>query len=95
MRAHWLLVNKNVEVNESLLRNGKTLPANFLRSRSEAERVKAELNSAQNRAANAKKYFNFLLNRDLDSEIDINYTFTDSSFRIPRDYRSRAARNYR
>ena len=80
MKAHCYLVNKNVEVNESLLRNGKTLPANFLRSRSEAERVKAELNSAQNRAANAKKYFNFLLNRDLDSEIDITYSFADSTF---------------
>src|SRR5689334_4409749 len=34
------LVNKNVEVNESLLRNGKSLPANYLRSKSEAERVK-------------------------------------------------------
>jgi len=67
------LVNKNVEINESLLRNGKSLPANYLRSKSEAERVKAELNSAQNRAANARKYFNFLLNRELDAEIDAGY----------------------
>jgi outer membrane protein TolC len=67
------LVNKNVEINESLLRNGKSLPANYLRSKSEAERVKAELNSAQNRASNARKYFNFLLNRELDAEIDTNY----------------------
>ena len=67
------LVNKNVEINESLLRNGKSLPANYLRSKSEAERVKAELNSAQNRASNARKYFNFLLNRELDAEIDANY----------------------
>jgi outer membrane protein len=74
------LVNKNVDVNESLLRNGKSLPANFLRSRSEAERVKAELNSAQNRATNAKKYFNFLLNRDLDSDIDINYPYAETYF---------------
>jgi len=75
-----VLVNKNVEVNESLLRNGKTLPANYLRSRSEAERVKAELNSAQNRAANAKKYFNFLLNKNLDSEIDTSYDFDREEF---------------
>ncbi|HEY9044517.1 MAG TPA: TolC family protein, partial [Ohtaekwangia sp.] len=64
------LVNKNVAVNESLLRNGKSLPANYLRSKSEAERVKSELNSAQNKAANAKKYFNFLLNKELDSPIE-------------------------
>lgn len=74
-----VLVNKNVEINESLLRNGKSLPANVLRSRSEAERVKAELNSAQNKAANAKKYFNFLLNRNLDSEVDTNYSASDVS----------------
>ncbi|WP_333821259.1 TolC family protein [Ohtaekwangia sp.] len=64
------LVNKNVAINESLLRNGKSLPANYLRSKSEAERVKSELNSAQNKVANAKKYFNFLLNKDLDSPIN-------------------------
>jgi outer membrane protein len=64
------LVNKNVEVNESLLRNGKSLPANYLRSKSEAERVKSELNSARNRVVNAQKYFNFLLNKDLESNID-------------------------
>jgi outer membrane protein len=66
------LVNKNVEINESLLRNGKSLPANYLRSKSESERVKSELNSAQNKAANAQKYFNFLLNRDLESTIEID-----------------------
>jgi outer membrane protein len=65
-----ILVNKNVEVNESLTRNGKGLPANLLRSKSEAEQLKAELNSARNRVANAQKYFNFLLNRDLDSQIE-------------------------
>jgi outer membrane protein len=66
------LVNKNVAINESLLKNGKNLPANYLRSKSEAERVKAELNSARNRVSNAKKYFNFLLNKDLDATIDIS-----------------------
>ena len=72
------LVNKNVEINESLLRNGKSLPANYLRSKSELERVKAELNSTQNRVANARKYFNFLLNRDLDAVIDVNYKATEA-----------------
>ncbi|SHH26716.1 Outer membrane protein TolC [Chryseolinea serpens] len=67
------LVNKNVEVNESLLRNGKSLPANYLRSKSEAERVKADLNSAENRVVNARKYFNFLLNKPLDREIEVSY----------------------
>lgn len=72
------LVNKNVEISESLLRNGKSLPANNLRSRSEAEKVKADLNSARNNVINAKKYFNFLLNRDLDAEIDVNYSISET-----------------
>jgi outer membrane protein len=63
------LVNKNVEINESLQRNGKSLPANVIRSKSEAERVKAELNQARNQVVNARKYFNFLLNRELDMDV--------------------------
>lgn len=64
-----VLVNKNHEINESLLRNGKSLPANVLRSQSEVEKVKAEVNSARANVINARKYFNFLLNRDLNAEI--------------------------
>src|SRR5690606_35951913 len=71
LESGMALVARNVEVNASLLRNGKSLPANYQRSRSELERVRAELNSAQNRAVNAKKYFNFLLNRDLASDVEI------------------------
>src|SRR5687768_7421290 len=57
------LVKKNVQVNESLFKNGKTLPANLLRSESELERVQSELNNAKNQVSNASQYFNFLLNR--------------------------------
>ena len=64
------LVQKNVEVNVSLLRNGKNLPATVLRSKSEFEHVKAELNNARNQVTNATQYFNFLLNRDLDQNVN-------------------------
>lgn len=69
------LVSKNVEVNKSLVDNGKGLPANLMRSRSELERVKAELNSLKNQALNARRYFNFLLNRDQELAIE---EYTDS-----------------
>jgi outer membrane protein len=69
------LVNKNVEINESLLDNGKNLPANVLRSKSEAEKVKADLSSARNRVTNARSYFNFLLNRDLLTDVDTTDPF--------------------
>lgn len=65
-----ILVERNLEVNESLLRHGKSLPANVLRSKSELERVRAELSSARNQISNARQYFNFLLNRELDREIN-------------------------
>jgi outer membrane protein len=64
------LVNKNIEVNESLLRNGKTLPANLLRAKSEGERVRAEWNNAKNQVQNSRMYFNFLLNRNLQEVIE-------------------------
>lgn len=73
------LVNKNVEINESLLRNGKALPANLIRSKSEAEKVKADLNMARNRKVNAQKYFNFLLNRDLAAEVILVDSFDDEN----------------
>lgn len=73
------LVKKNVEVNGSLLRNGKSLPANYLRSKSESEKVIADVNSARNRQANARKYFNFLLNKPLDSEIDETVTIGEAA----------------
>ncbi|HEX5169987.1 MAG TPA: TolC family protein [Cyclobacteriaceae bacterium] len=75
-----VLVNKNVSLNESMLRNGTSLPSQYLRSKSEAEQVKANLNSAQNQAINAQKYFNFLLNRDLAASIDTNDTPFETSF---------------
>lgn len=73
-----VLVEKNVTINQSLVDNGKGLPANLLRSKSEAEQVKADLNSARNNVGNAQKYFNFLLNRDLDSPVN-----TDSPDSLP------------
>jgi outer membrane protein len=71
------LVNKNVAINESLLKNGKGLPAQYLRSKSEAENVKAQLNNARNQTIRAQQYFNFLLNRDLNANIDTNFNLSD------------------
>jgi outer membrane protein len=86
------LVSKNVEINESLLKNGKSLPANVIRSKSEAERVKAELNSARNNVTNAGKYFNFLLNRDLDTEINVDEKTIASQIAVSDTTSSAASR---
>lgn len=61
-------------VNESLLANGKGLPAYVLRSESEIENITAQIIDAERQAANAKLYLNFLLNRNADEEIITSYS---------------------
>lgn len=60
-------------VNESLLTNGRGLPAYVLRSESEIENIKAQITDAEKQQHNAQLYFNFLLNRDAHATIDTNY----------------------
>lgn len=72
-RGALVLVKRNVEINESLLANGKGLPAKVLRSKSELENVEAQVIAAENQVDNAKKYFNFLLNKELDDDVLIDF----------------------
>lgn len=65
-----ILAGEGKRVNESLLENGKGLPIYVLRSESEIENVTAQKTEAQNQSLNAKHYFNFLLNKDLDAQIN-------------------------
>lgn len=67
------LAEEGKRVNEKLLENGKGLPAYILRATSEIENVKAQIITAEQQADNAKRYFNFLLNRDQQSFIDTGY----------------------
>lgn len=69
-------------VNESLLANGKGLPAYVLRSQSEIENIQANLVQAERQVDNARLYFNFLLNRDAASEIITTY--------VPEEHIARA-----
>jgi outer membrane protein len=66
------VVNKNVQVNQSLLENGKGLHAAVLRSQSEVENIQSQLITSENNLRNAQRYFNFLLNRSLDSPVLIS-----------------------
>jgi outer membrane protein TolC len=68
-----LLANEGKRTNERLLANGKGLPAYVLRSESEVQNATAQLNDAQKQASNAKLYFNFLLNRNLEEPIDASF----------------------
>lgn len=64
------LVEQNLKVNLSLQANGKALPAAVLRAESEVESIEAMLIEAKNQQKNAANYFNFLLNRPMNSEIN-------------------------
>ncbi len=77
------LVNKNLVVNESLVKNGKGLPANLIRARSEVEKINAALTTAQTQVKNAQHYFNFLLNKPLNTEIDTSYQLAEAIEAIP------------
>ena len=73
------IVNQNLRVNESLLKNGKGLPAYVSRAESELKHVTTQLQNAINEQRNAKAYFNFLLNRELTDSILIAEPLLDES----------------
>jgi outer membrane protein TolC len=66
------VVERGLKVNESLYKNGKGLPAYINRSEADVQQVQAQLQNAKNEADKAKAYFNFLLNRPLDTEITLS-----------------------
>lgn len=70
------LLAENQRVNESLLRNDKVIPSVLLRVKSEVANVEAQKNQVNTNVKNAQAYFNFLLNRALDTEIQT----TDTEF---------------
>ncbi|WP_224995268.1 TolC family protein [Cesiribacter sp. SM1] len=77
------LVEQNLEVNESLLRNGKGLPAAVLRAQSELEGVKAQLQEAESNIQNAQRYFNFLLNKPQTSAIEVVQNVEEAVGTVP------------
>jgi outer membrane protein TolC len=64
------IVNQNLKINQSLLNNGKGLPANVIRAESEVENISSKIVEAENIRLNAKYYFNFLLNRSLADTVE-------------------------
>jgi len=64
------LANEGKKVNEKLLANGKGLPAYILRAESEISQLSAQINDGEKQVEAAKMYMNFLMNRDLDKNVD-------------------------
>lgn len=76
------LAQEGKRVNEKLLENGKGLPAHVLRSESEIEDVQAKIIASEKKAENAGRYFNFLLNRDQESEVLVDSEMIRTAERI-------------
>lgn len=63
------LVQENIRVNESMLRNGVRNSTALTRSLTEQQRTISERLQAENNALNSRAYFNFLLNRNTKDSI--------------------------
>ncbi|AMQ01096.1 Outer membrane efflux protein [Pedobacter cryoconitis] len=71
-RSALLLIDENIRVNTSLLKNGVRNGTALLRAQTEQEKTNAALINAQRNVDNASAYFNFLLNRPLKEAILID-----------------------
>jgi outer membrane protein TolC len=67
-----LLLEENIRVNERLFENDKITIDNVYRSRAELGNLEQKKAEAQQMELSAAAYFNFLLNKPLDSEIIID-----------------------
>ncbi|HFA47407.1 MAG TPA: TolC family protein [Bacteroidetes bacterium] len=76
------LLAENLRVNESLLRNDKVIPSVLIRVKSEIVNVEAQRNQAIANAQNAAAFFNFLLNRDLEAEIEMGEGIVDADLQF-------------
>ncbi|MNK25824.1 outer membrane channel protein [compost metagenome] len=67
-------LQQNVELNEALIKQGKGLKVNLLKAQTELMKMNTSISTAKNQLKNAQAYFNFLINRPLDSEIVLEET---------------------
>lgn len=67
------VTERNLRVAESLVKNGKAVPATLSRINAEIERLRSLIQETNNQADNARKYFNFLRNADLSDKIDSTF----------------------
>ena len=65
------VAGESFRINQSLLKNGKTNNTTVLRSENEVTRAEAALFSALQAQKNSQSYFNFLLNKPFETEIEI------------------------
>ncbi|MCF0069851.1 TolC family protein [Dyadobacter sp. CY261] len=78
------LARENLRFNQALVKNDKAIRTVISRSENELIGLEARLVNARNESVNAKAYFNFILNKPLDSILEIapaneSVSFIDSA----------------
>ncbi len=77
-----LLLDENLRVSESLVRNNKSTAEIVLRARAELNKLEQSKAEAARDNSMAKAYFNFLLNKNQDDDIDIIQVFSQDIIQI-------------
>ncbi|HUH19056.1 TolC family protein [Albibacterium sp.] len=80
-KSSQVLAQEGKRVNEKLYESGKGLPVYIMRSESEIAQINADFSKAKQQAENAKLYFNSLLNRSPESDIDSSLE-SDTTLRV-------------
>ena len=85
-----VLVRESERFNQKLVKNQVATQAVVLKAQVEVAKVENSINEAENQAKNAAAYFNFLINKPLDTQIEVDSLFvkTHSDSVIPPQYNS-------
>ncbi|MNJ85867.1 outer membrane channel protein [compost metagenome] len=68
------ILEQNVALNEALIKQGKGLKVNLLKAQTELMKMNTSISTAKNQLKNAEAYFNFLINRPLETPIILEET---------------------
>lgn len=68
------ILEQNVALNEALIKQGKGLKVTLVKAQTELMKMNTSISTAKNQLKNAQAYFNFLINKPLDSEILLEET---------------------
>lgn len=79
------LLKESQRINESLVKNGMATSTVLARSQSEISKIEAQIMEAQNNQQNAVAYLNFLLNKPLESPIQIDTAFNTIKTQVPEN----------
>ncbi len=93
-----VLTKKNLQGIENLIAQQKVTKEVLYKARTNVSNREAQLRNAENKETKAQNYFNFLLNRSLDSgiEIDVAYIYEQSArYELGQESKSNPDNEYR